>query len=326
MLAPPVTFGPMLFSSAQLPERERFASWDRLLNKWLLSVDTRPATEQPFPVSVQLRVLPKARFGWGAIGASFNRRTRDEVANDNNDLMLFMNLGGTFQASQNGHEIGLRPGDAYLMACSERGTYDRPTNGSLLCVRLGQDLLAPQVRNLYDRTGRVIPAETDALRLLAGHVQMLTGQEPFRTPETCDVVTRHLSDLLALSLGATGDAAEMARAGGAQAARLKAIQIYVERHAANPQLSSDTVAAKFRLSPRSLQRLFEDTGTTFSEFLRDARLTRAYAALGGAEMPGRSISDIALACGFGDISYFNRSFRARYGIAPSDIRKRPAFG
>ena len=58
----------------------------------------------------------------------------------------------------------------------------------------------------------------------------------------------------------------------------------------------------------------------------DARLTRAYAAIGESETRGKSISDIALACGFGDISYFNRSFRARYGIAPSDIRKRPIFG
>jgi AraC-like DNA-binding protein len=32
------------------------------------------------------------------------------------------------------------------------------------------------------------------------------------------------------------------------------------------------------------------------------------------------IIDIALACGFADISYFNRAFRARYGVTPSDVR------
>ena len=30
-----------------------------------------------------------------------------------------------------------------------------------------------------------------------------------------------------------------------------------------------------------------------------------------------SISDIAFACGFGDLSYFNRAFRRRYGATPS---------
>jgi AraC-like DNA-binding protein len=29
---------------------------------------------------------------------------------------------------------------------------------------------------------------------------------------------------------------------------------------------------------------------------------------------------IAYDCGFGDVSYFNRVFRRRYGAAPSDVR------
>jgi AraC-like DNA-binding protein len=35
---------------------------------------------------------------------------------------------------------------------------------------------------------------------------------------------------------------------------------------------------------------------------------------------GRSISAIAYAAGFGDLSYFNRAFRRRFGATPSDIR------
>jgi AraC-like DNA-binding protein len=34
-----------------------------------------------------------------------------------------------------------------------------------------------------------------------------------------------------------------------------------------------------------------------------------------------SIAQLALECGFGDISYFNRSFRRRYGETPSDVRE-----
>jgi AraC-like DNA-binding protein len=32
------------------------------------------------------------------------------------------------------------------------------------------------------------------------------------------------------------------------------------------------------------------------------------------------ISDIAFACGFGDLSYFNRVFRRQYGATPSRVR------
>jgi AraC-like DNA-binding protein len=34
----------------------------------------------------------------------------------------------------------------------------------------------------------------------------------------------------------------------------------------------------------------------------------------------RSIAALALEAGFGDLSYFNRAFRRRYGDAPSEMR------
>ena len=34
-----------------------------------------------------------------------------------------------------------------------------------------------------------------------------------------------------------------------------------------------------------------------------------------------SISSVAFDVGFGDLSYFNRTFRRRYGATPSEIRR-----
>jgi len=36
----------------------------------------------------------------------------------------------------------------------------------------------------------------------------------------------------------------------------------------------------------------------------------------------RTVSSVAFDAGFGDLSYFNRAFRRRYGATPSDIRKK----
>jgi AraC-like DNA-binding protein len=67
--------------------------------------------------------------------------------------------------------------------------------------------------------------------------------------------------------------------------------------------------------------LFESEGLSFTEFVRDERLNRAHRMLASARCAGRKIADIAFTCGFGDISYFNRAFRARFGITPSDVRR-----
>jgi AraC-like DNA-binding protein len=37
---------------------------------------------------------------------------------------------------------------------------------------------------------------------------------------------------------------------------------------------------------------------------------------------GLTISGIAFAVGFGDLSTFNREFRRRFGLTPSDVRRR----
>jgi AraC-like DNA-binding protein len=55
----------------------------------------------------------------------------------------------------------------------------------------------------------------------------------------------------------------------------------------------------------------------------DARLTHAYRLLTDPRWRDRNISSIAFEVGFGDLSYFNRAIRRRYGATPSEIRATP---
>ena len=50
------------------------------------------------------------------------------------------------------------------------------------------------------------------------------------------------------------------------------------------------------------------------------RLARAHGLLSDPRRRAEKISEVALDCGFGDVSYFNRAFRREYGAAPSDVR------
>lgn len=59
------------------------------------------------------------------------------------------------------------------------------------------------------------------------------------------------------------------------------------------------------------------TGQTFSEFVNTHRLERAVELLRSSD---DTISDIAFAVGFQNVTYFNRLFRARYGLTPRAAR------
>jgi AraC-like DNA-binding protein len=322
MLAPADQFEDRPFALPRMPGSEAFPLWRRMLNKWLLGAEGRPLGDGAFPVSVRLRVLPDIRFGWGTVGASTYNRTRDVVAKDNDDLFLFMNLGGSLVANDARQEIELAPGDAFVMGCHELGSHSNPTDGNVLCLRVHREAMQPLVRGLDDKLGAVIHRDNEGLQLLSTYLRSVGGSERLASDSAKRLTTRHVHDLLALTLGAGNDAREILQERGLRAGRLRAAKVLIERNLTEPGLTAEFVAARLRLSPRSVQRLFESEGTTFSNFVTGERIARAYETLADPRECGRSIADIALDCGFGDISYFNKRFRSRYDASPSDVRHR----
>jgi hypothetical protein len=79
-------------------------------------------------------------------------------------------------------------------------------------------------------------------------------------------------------------------------------------------------AALSSWSPRPRQ-LFAEAGTTFTDCVLAERLARSHRMLVNPLYRNRGISAIAYDAGFGDVSYFNRTFRRRYGMTPSEVRE-----
>jgi AraC-like DNA-binding protein len=190
----------------------------------------------------------------------------------------------------------------------------------LISVRLSPRLLAPLVPHLADISLVSLPANAEPMKLLTSYLKMLDAQETIETPEARHLTSLHIHDLAALALGASRDEFELAAARGGRAARLAAIKRDILMHLANPDLSVASVAARQGLSPRYIHKLFEVGGTTYSEFVIAQRLRQAHRMLTDPRFLGHSIGAIALTVGFGDLSYFNRTFRRLFDATPSEVR------
>jgi transcriptional regulator GlxA family with amidase domain len=84
------------------------------------------------------------------------------------------------------------------------------------------------------------------------------------------------------------------------------------------KLTVRRLALEARLSPYHFLRTFEQlTGVTPHRYLRRVRLREAAIRLSTERT---KVLDIALACGFGDVSNFNRSFRGEFGVSPQRFR------
>jgi AraC family transcriptional regulator len=79
------------------------------------------------------------------------------------------------------------------------------------------------------------------------------------------------------------------------------------------------LAQEAGLSPYHFLRTFERlTGITPHQYVRRARLRDAASRLAAER---QKVLDIALDCGFGDVSNFNRAFRSEFGVSPTNFRQ-----
>lgn len=85
------------------------------------------------------------------------------------------------------------------------------------------------------------------------------------------------------------------------------------------KLSLESVASHFFIDKHYLARLFkEQYGVTLVTYLQQVRITHAKRML---RFTDKSIEEIGLECGIGELNYFSRVFKKLEGVRPSEFRR-----
>lgn len=100
---------------------------------------------------------------------------------------------------------------------------------------------------------------------------------------------------------------------------LAAAQTFIAEHLTDPQLSAAMVGAAIGLSPRHLSRVFAEADVSVPQYILGKRLELARAVLRSDTT--LTIEQVAGKCGFGSATYFSQSFRRRFGVRASDVRR-----
>jgi AraC-like DNA-binding protein len=283
-------------------------------------VSFKPIADRACAIDFALRKLPDLGLLSGMARGVRHEHARRQSGDGDDDFSFQFNVSGLSLVSGRRGDTTLRDGDAMLLSYSVSRTITRPDRVDHRVIRLPRAALAPLVHNIDAAVLCPIPHGTGMLRLLKSYVDAVFDDPALTTPEMRRLVIAQLCDLVAVTLGATRDAAALAEGRGVRAARLRAIKDDIEAHLANGDLTPGAVAKRQRISESYIRKLFEGEGTSFSEFVLVRRLERAHRMLTEPRWLYRSIASIAFDAGFGDLSYFNRTFKRRYGFTPSDIR------
>jgi AraC-like DNA-binding protein len=321
MAFPPSDFRLLRFWSGDYPVNRRLEAWSEVLSRMLIRAELEALSDEPFQVDACLRALPGVHFGAGLFGPSISRRTREIVAADGEGFYIVVNTEGPLRIRIGETDIVLDEGDACFLSCTQEVNIARPAAGRLTCARVDAQRLKAVVPDADQLSGQVVRRGNEALRLFTTYLRDMDDNQPLTSAAVRDLVVAHIFSLLALVLNSTRDAAIASNAASPGTMRLHAIKQFVAGNLDDQELSIARVAQANRLSARQVQRLFEAEETTFSEFLLLMRLQSVHAVLTDPREAHRSISDIALDSGFGDVSYFNRAFRNHYGASPTAIRR-----
>lgn len=230
--------------------------------------------------------------------------------------MLFLQKSGEMNVQRDGRSFTVRPGDMYF--------YDGSTEHSLtfesafdhLAVRVPRSLIEEQCSALAQVGSFHLSASDDAIDqvLLPMTGSALGARNASNLPAIVNSVfelfsARSFNDSSAL-VGTTPHS----RLTLARAIRKIESSLY------DPCLNAESVAEDLGMSRRNLDRLIASCGTSFPQVLMETRLKRAGEMLAQRAHGGRSVTEIALAVGFENHSFFSRKFKERFDVSPRDYR------
>ena len=320
LLRYPIMLGPSmhLWTTDAVPERESFAFWNDAVCEAFLRVRTERAERSSFRGSITSSPFDVLGINHVKSGKHRVRRTGHNISLDSN-AFFFVNLHrqGSCVLAQAGRAQLVTGGDVYLFDSARPFDLDFSENMALASFIVPREALIARTVEATDAVARVLPSD-GAGALFRNFAASLPSVAETVAPSTRAQIGNMFIDLLALTIGATQDARDAARPSVRRALFLS-VCARIKARLPDSMLDLAAAAASAGMAPRTLQTLFHENGTTFSRFLLEQRLNLADRQLRDLA-PKASITQIAYAVGFSDLSYFNRAFRRLFGMTPSERR------
>lgn len=307
------------FSTNDIPAGDRLAVVNEVIARHIAGRRFAPLADCELHAEIEAFELPdRLTVGAARYSPVVGTRTGDLLDDGRDDYLLTLHT--------NDHEVSVDGRPPVHVAAGAMMLVSEAVSSRCFLPDTAVKVLSLSRRRLRDLAPRIeleafhhAPATVPGLALVAGYADLLRANQPSNDRES-ELASAHLYDLVALLLDGLVQGGAARNLSGIRAARLELARRDIRNGLTDPDFNIAEAARRQAVSPRYIQQLFAGVGTSFSEVLREGRLDLAYRLLDETENLGRSISEIAFDTGFSDLSTFNRAFRRRFGLTPSDVR------
>lgn len=308
----------MRFTTNAYPREQREEAWRFALKRWSLEVGA--TSEDIYGELITYRTGQSLQFA--RITGTAETITLD-FGQEENCFWMVIPLEGEMEAADGRHALQLAEGDIAYGAGSFRTSLTMPGDHRLLLVKVPSSHPALRSRSQLPESVNNLISGKGLGRMLSGLLRAVADTIGEITDDQLRPLELALPEFISTTLLDAAPAKEMGGAAGARAAILDRVFQTIEMRLSDPSLNIHMVASEHGISPRYLQKLFEEHGESFSQHVKLSRLERCRLDLGSPLHSQRSISEILFQWGFNDSASFSRAFRERYGVSPREYRKSP---
>jgi AraC-like DNA-binding protein len=312
----------MLFSTQSVHPRHRFDYWHDVACATIVDHDSRPECGLRFEAQIEAGRLGDfgfVRFTNSAMTISHTARHASHVTSD--DLFLCRQIGGALVLEQEARDVHLEAGDMTLLDPTLPYSGNFSSGSNLLVVKLPRRALAARVGRSREMLARVMKPGDAETSLTSSFLGMLPAYLGKMSQTAEKIAMDQTLDLIALSLAGMMHSCRP-RISSARSVVSSAVRAVVESRLHDQNLTTATVAAAAGVSVRYANAVLAAENSSVARLIQERRLARCRTALDDPFQTHRSVSEIAYAWGFSDMTHFGRCFRKAYGLSPREYRGR----
>lgn len=250
---------------------------------------------------------------------TIERGARDISKPDLDNYFAVVLLKGRYALQQQGREVFLQPGDMTLYDATRPHRIHCPEAFSKLIVSIPRALLHRQLPVAGHYTATRLEGQRGITAMLSPLIQNLANQLHQLSLSSFNASADAVVELLGLTLRELVEPdLYLSRS---RALSLLKVKQWIAGHLQEGELSSEMVATAIGLSSRYINQLFAEEHTSLMRYVWQQRLAHSAQLFRRTNWRHRSVSEIALACGFNDFSHFSRAFKQQFGQSPRAYRQ-----
>lgn len=307
------------FATDGVPAYRRLALWQDIVCDVYVQLDCKSDLGSAFNGRVTRAPLGEASCTEVSSQQQRVYRTRSRIARSHEDFFLIaLGKHGVGGVAQDGRETVLRPGEFTIYDTTRPYELRFDDAFTQVILQVPRDMLLRRVAGTEALTAISFGSDRPLQKLAHDFVYRLCQSADEIQPEHAVRLSEQAVDLVAMALSER--LGTKALPSTRRLALLHRLKAHVRTHLADPDLSISEAATALGVSPRYVNDLLSEEGTSFQRFVLTERLAQCQRDLASPILAHRHVSEIAFAWGFNDVSHFGRVFRERYGLSPRDFR------